>query len=444
MVLSFIIASYAIFLLIIKTFIKDSISKRLFLIYTSYWSISLFVSSLDLYGLYKVEDTTYYLLLGHIYAFLFGFVLIKPVAVVYKKNINVGVSDLLKNKFFFILFAILLIYIANLFIRQRELLAMYSLSEIRGDFSELILEGGQFTFYTTVISSMYHFSMCLAFYMLLFDRRWFYIALFLSFALFFSLLGGGRNQFMKFIYYAIGIYILKDYIFSSLKGKQINYIIPKRMKVLLALIFIGSFIGMSLFTALRKGSDTVNFESIAKGTSEISEIFVNYSICPIVAFDKCLKNKRFENEKFYGVATFCGPEQFIYKLLLRRIIVNYEPCYDKVTGYVQHNRIDVAPGRSWNYAYTSCFYYYLDFGIMGIFLYPFILGLISRCMINLLEKNLNIYSIAIFQFLSYCMYMTVFSGYLFKNVTFIYLVLMLFLYWHNRKKIALDTKLYKI
>ena len=196
---------------------------------------------------------------------------------------------------------------------------------------------------------------------------------------------------------------------------------------------------MSFFTALRKESGTLNIDSFTKGTTEIGDVFLNYSICPIVAFDNCLKNKRFENENFYGVATFGGPEKLIYKTFLRRIFVNYEPSYDKVTGYVQNNRIYVAPGKTWNYAYTSCFYYYCDFGIIGIFLYPFILGLISGILINLLKKNLNIFSIAIFQFLSYCMYMTVFSGYTYKNVTFVYLTIMLILYWYvgNQNSVSL-------
>ena len=138
-----IIASYAIYLLIIKVFITDNISKRLLIIYTSYWSLSLFVSSLNLYGFYKVEETTYYLLLGHIYAFLLGFVLIKPVSAAYAKKTNIGVNSLFKNKIFLVSFTFLLVYVVNMFIRQREMLAMYSLSNIRGDFYELILEGGQ-------------------------------------------------------------------------------------------------------------------------------------------------------------------------------------------------------------------------------------------------------------------------------------------------------------
>lgn len=428
-------------LLVVSTGVKNYIPKMLFIIYVSYWCGSLYLSTFDDFGLFNVDDQSYYLLLGHLFAFICGYLVVPSRNAYRSKHFEINVQKIIMNIPFMVLFSLCFIFVVILFIRQREMLAIYSLANIRGDFTELILGKGLFTFFSTLPTGMFHFSICLSLYMLFFYRKWIYIIIFLTYSVLFAILGGGRHQFAIFIYYLIGFLILKNYIVSSVKQKSTKYIIPTRIKIVMALMLLFLVVGMSLFTSYRRNSDAgFNEESVSSGVSGLGETIVNYSVGPIVAFDRGLKMKRYQNNNYYGTATFAGTEYVLHRFFLRYIFPNYELTYEKVTSYLQNNRILIGINKTWNYAYTSCFYYYCDLGIMGILIIPFILGIIFRFFIKMIEENLTIYSIAIFLFISFCFYDSVFSCYLHKNISVLYILFLTVLHFYqsNHRSIILQ------
>lgn len=422
-----IIISYISLFYITTKYIQDKISKWLMLLYTSYWCISLFIYSLGYLNLYKIEDTTYYLLIGHLFAFLFGFVIVKPSPKIVSMSAttDLDVIRILKHPIFIFLFAACFIFVYRLFLRQSELLYLFSLSDIRGDFIEMVLSGGSLYFYEIVAKGMFHFCLCMAFYMLFFERKWLYIVPLITYSLLYAFLGGGRHQFVQLIYYAIGFIILKDFILSSINRKIKVYVFPKKVKMGIFLAVISSVIVMSMFTALRHGEDGYNKDTLGSGSSDLYDTFVSYSTGPFVAFDKGLKMKRFSNDRYYGTATFGGTEYVLYTTILQYFIPDYERSYKKVTSYIQENRISISPDSTWNYAYTSCFYYYCDFGYIGIIMFPFVLGLSTRLIINTMENRLTIYSIALYIFISFCLYDSIFTCYLHKRGSIIYILFLL-------------------
>lgn len=430
-----IIISYLLLIIIIRIAINDIISKKLLIVYISYWCLSLFLCALNFKGYYEVEDETYFLLLAHLFMFLIGFIVIRPASKYKSIKCDLDTSKLLGNYLFLGIFIVFFIYVASAFIRQRGVIALYGVSGIRGDdFYELVIPKGQFSFFSTIITSFNHFSICMMYYLLFFNRRWLYISFFFAFSLLFALLGGGRNQFMIFIYYAVSMYIVKDFVKSSIRGNVSKYRLSNKQKYLFCSIIFSAIVGMSYFTSLRNYNYTISSDTLLDGFYDTSEVFVTYSVGPIVAFDRGIKMEKFNKEHFWGAATFCGFEQLAYKSFFKYIFPNYKISYDNVTGYIQHNRISISKNSTWNYAYTSCFYYFCDFGTWGILIMPFLLGLVSRCIINVMEKNLNIFTLALFLFLCFLMYMTVFAGYLHKNVTIIYVVSLFISYFFSRKR----------
>lgn len=429
-----IVVNYFLLFFIVFKWVKNRIARNLLLIYLSYWFLSLFLCSLHINKrLFQVEDTTYYLLVGHLYAFVFGYLVIRQKYNYKSVTADIDISRLLKNIPFWLLFSACFVFILNLYVKQRDLLLFYSLSDVRGDFIELILEGSNYLFYSLVATGLYHFCICLSFYMLFFDRRWFFIVLFLSYSFLFAMLGGGRHQFAIFIYYLIGFYILKNYIKSSLNGCKSKFIISNKVKFLVTFFCVLSFIIMSLFTRLRKDVDAeVNTQSVGIGLSELGETVMNYSLGPVTAFDIGLKSHKFKNKRYYGTATIGGTERILYLFVIRYVNKDYKLAFNEVTGDIQTNRIMIGSDVSWNYAYTSCFYYYCDFGIAGIFLIPFILGILFRGVILMIEKRISIYNIAIFLFVSFCFYDSVFSCYLYKTISVTYILVLIVL--HNITK----------
>ncbi len=69
---------------------------------------------------------------------------------------------------------------------------------------------------------------------------------------------------------------------------------------------------------------------------------------------------------------------------------------------IQNSWIEVFP-RNWYNAYVSCFFYfYLDFGIIGVMLGSFVFGKISSIFYNLLIKNKSLLSILIYMIILQC------------------------------------------
>ena len=409
-------------LLVIKR-IGDGASRRLAFVYVSYWCASLAACCINPYGIsYKVEDSTYFLLLGHVLSFLVGFMMVKIPTPYFSSNVNIGLSTLLNNKLFIGLFLLCFGFIVFMAKSQVEALVFYSMSEIRGDIVEILLEGDFIAslIYSLIATPFYHFCMAVLFYMLFFERRWLYILLLFIYTLFFSFIGGGRNQYMTFGYYALGLYIIKDLIISSLNGKMLKYVISFKMRMAALSLIVLVVIGMAITTSLRRGLESNN-EALAS----LGFTFVSYSTFPIVCFDYALSKKEYERDFFWGLATINGTEKLISRFASRFTGKKEKIVYSSTTETLQEDRFTLSPGITWNYAFTSCIYYYWDLGFWGVLCIPLVLGYLVRLSIRHMYRNLNFYSISLFIFVSYCMYMSVFSGTLHKNYAIFYILFLI-------------------
>lgn len=425
-----IIIIYLILLYIIKLRIKDSVSRNLILIYTSYWIFSLVICNLNVYDYYLVDDMTYYLLLAHLVAFVLGFSMIQPKERfdLWTINTDLDIRKFLKNKFFICVFISAFLFTITLFIRQRALLAVYNLMDIRGDFMELILEdsGLAYLFHTIISTSVFHLSLVLLLFMLLFDRNWMYIIILASYIFMFASLGGGRNQFMTLGYYFLTMYILGNRIMTARNGFKTNFVLPRYIKIAMPIVIAFLIVAMSLMSAMRRGHMELSKEAFNEGFSELTETFGEYSAGPIVAFDIAMHDDYLSKLRHYGRATLNGTDYFLYILFHKYGFYKTSSYHTTITP-LQHDGISIGPDRRWNYAYTSCMFYHFDFGKLGVVLIPFFLGLIARKLIGLIYNKLNFYSISIVLFISFCLYMSVFSGYIHKMMSIFYLAGLYFL-----------------
>lgn len=436
--LSVIIFVYIVICVFIGLFIKDKISKCLICIYVTYWCVSLFICRINPYEFYQVSDKSYFLLLFHVVSFLIGFSLIKVRGGNFGK-VDLSLERIVTKPLFLCLFFVCFLFVCYIFMRQRALLAFYSLSDVRGDFMDLALgkSGPLYLMYSVVASAMYHFSLCCVVYLLFFDRKWKLIVLLFSYVLLFSILGGGRAQIMNIAYYLLGIWILSDRIISLRCGRILKYKIPTMLKILIPIIIVFAVVAMSFMSAMRSGGYTqFSMKALSEGLNILGQTFVEYSIGPIVAFDTAIDNDTYLKQcegYWYGRATFGGFDYLFY-LLGRKLGVYFASAYDSTTLFLQYEYIFIGPDRLWNYAYTSCIYYYFDFGYMGILILSCVLGIIVRTIIRRFYNVVDIYSIAMIIFIAFCLYMSVFSGYLHKLVTIPYILSLLFLSNRSRQK----------
>ena len=434
-----IVVFYFLCLFMIRQKVKDRISKYLILIYVSYWHISLLLCSINPFGYFHVKDSTYLLLLGHVVTFLIGFIIVKIPDISYSPPIDIDVLKLIKKKLFLFLFTVSFIFVTVMLFRVRDLLLVYAISDVRGDFGELVLEGSGVAslFYNVVARCVFHFSLCLVSFMLFFQSSWRYISLLFTYILLFAIIQGGRNQFLTIGFYILSLLILSSYIQSRKKGLREIYDISRSLKVILIIVGVGIFFIMSYLTAARKGYNTIDNDALVQSSISLSEKFGTYSAGPIVAFDQGINGSVIKKKKqYYGAATFGGVDKHI-SILFNQFGIKIPKASNEVTYILQENRILIGPDLSWNYAYTSCFNYYMDFGLLGILVFPFIFGIFVRNYIALLYRQLSIYTIALFSFICFCMYMSVFSGYLHKDMTILYIIMLLYLS-HKNNKVCLN------
>lgn len=425
------ILSLLLLLFLIKIRIRDKVSLFLIIVYVSLWCGSMILVSFKPYDLYEVNEETYYVLLIHVFAFVIGFTSVhisKKEHVLNKSTIHV--EKLLKSRFFLLLFSTCFIFLFSTIIKARYLLIVYSFQDIKSDFADLLFEGNGFTylFFQIIACSMYHFSLTILSYMLLFDRKWYYIIAFLLYVVIYAILTGGRNQFMTFGFYIFSILCISSFIQSNIVGYSTNYVISFKMKLALSfglLIIIGA---MAIITVFRKGNDKLDKDVLVEAVDDLGERFGRYSSGPIVAFDLALHRNDYFDNNYFGLATISGTHN-VFWTISKHLGLQITNVDAKTTQKLQNDWIFVGtrPNSTWNYAYTSCVYYYYDFGLLGVILVPFILGVLMRFVIKRLYTRYSIFDLALFLFSCFCMYMSVFSGYLHKKVSIFYVIFLIIL-----------------
>lgn len=368
---------------------------------------------------------------------MLGFCIYKPKVQtnLYKRLQFHSVETVVKNKLFIFLFIICFCFTAILFYRQRMLLALYTLSDMRGDFMDMILEGsgGAYLFYNIIGVGMFNFVLSLLVYMVLFERKWKYIAILFIYASIWAIVSGGRAQVMNFGFYFLSTYIIADHIQSVKNGKESRYRFTPKAKVFISILFIIMLFSMSIVTFMKHSTGKIDKEAVTEGVADLGMDFGEYSAGPIVAFDIGRNDKGImTKENQYGAATFSGTDYFLY-IALRRFGIHKKPSHNITTHVLQDEIINIAPDRRWNYAYTSCMYYYYDFGVLGVIFYPLLFGFLVRKLISRLYESSNIYNIAVFGFVCFCMYMSVFSGYMHKMIVAFYIPV-LFILSHLKSK----------
>lgn len=434
---------YILLLILIFGMIKDTASRRLSLTYVTYWCISLFLCAINPFRYYTVSNGTYWLLLGHIVAFMTGFVLVKPkVGCNFERMHFHSVVQIVKKKLFLALYFVCMVFILILFYRQRMLLALYTLGELRGDFMSMILEGSglAYLFYEIVGMGMFHFTLCLLFYMILFERKWFYIAMLFIYDAVWAVVTGGRAQVITMGFYLLSMFIIGDYIQSVKTGYSTRYTLSFRAKIILVLFVVAMGVSMSIVTFMKHSTGTIDKEAFIDGLTELGMDFGEYSAGPIVAFDQGLKDSEVKPKEYqYGAATFCGADYFLY-IMLRRFDLHTKSSYYKTTHVFQEALMRISPDRGWNYAYTSCMYYFHDMGVFGVLFIPFLFGFLTRKVVSRLYKSADPYNIAIFSFICFCMYMSVFSGYTQKMMVLFYVLLLLVMSYFTRLHFKVVSK----
>jgi len=423
---------YLIFLLWLKYFKMDYPSKRILLIFTTYWFIALFLSQFELYGLDMPKNLSVFLLIINVFAFIIGFSLIKinsnSLHRINIKTFEVQFSLILKNKIFIFILIIALLYVAYLVgIYYTKFIFLQSLGDLRTEYYDSNLYGSLFsTINTFFLSPFFIFLLPIYGYSTLYKRNmiWFFILLFL---LLFATLSGGRADYLK-LFLPIMLIILFQKKKKAINNKFSRYIIIY-FSLFLSIIII------SYVSAARFGNIELSKSNLQDGFDITTEQIVTYSVGPIVAFDYALNINYLNqiNGYKYGTLTLNSIENIFYSIVSKFGLI-YERPISQFANLKQYTPIQISNEFSWNALYTWVLFFYLDFGIVGVIFFPFMIGLIFRKVIKEYIRNPNIYYFIILYFIFQLSLFSVMDWSLSSPALLFFLVLMYILAKKTSKK----------
>lgn len=412
----------------------DRLSKSILLIYLGIWFVGLIISKSSIYDLNVCGDGTIFLLLAHLLTFVMGFCIVKPCKskIDIRKDIplfNIQIDKIVNSKFYTALLIIVFTYISTIFIKfYKVLIASMALNEIREEYYSGELLGGGFSFINNYfLIPINAFLLAVFGYMSFYRRnfRWLFTGLTV---VMYSALSGGRNEFayivITLVFFAICVGLL------SLSNSKKNYA-----------IFAGSLIviysTMVIITGNRSGSrDIIN--DFNKGVEETNMHIITYIGGPIVAFDYALNNNIENQIGGYqnGALTFASVDDLIFtaETPLRKLYggVPRKLAINEIGQYFHDNYINIGTSWHWNALYTSCLYYYLDYGIIGVLLLPFIFGMIIRFIIKQLYKKPSVFFLIILSTIFYFLINSFQRFFFYRMSLLIFLIILYYLGKHQK------------
>lgn len=416
-----IIAIFTILICITLSVKIDYTSKLFLLSFQIIWLLVLSVSTFQPYDLFLPTYFTYFLLITNVCCFSLGFFVIKIHSRnrISTKQIDDLALKILKNHTFRILLLIAgLISLYYYSIVQVVLQATGNLAEIRAEFYSGELLGPSYN----VLNGIFLQPMLIICYPLLgfalYYKNWMVIPLFF-FMILINSLAGGRFGYVK-IFYAL--------IFFFGCVKHLN----KKKIIGLSLGAVTLFFALSYITASRNDATGSISNRIATGVDETLEHITTYACGAVVALDYSIENDYVKQigGHTYGAVTGSSIVQIAY-IICNKIGVPFSQPFEPLVKIKQDRYIQVGHSQNFNALYTAVLYFYTDFGVIGVIIIPFILGLLCRLFIKIFLRYENLPSLML---ITYCYILLLFSITDFNFTSYSSLFMVILLYWLGTRK----------
>lgn len=409
--------------------VKDTLSKGIVFCFLGYWSLSLILSTFNPSSLFNVSISAYILLLAYVLFFVVGFSSFHPKNFKVSANAGIFSIDGICNSWLFrILYILVVSFGIKTLIIQRVALAFYSTGNIKIDPMNLLFEGSrlQYYFYDLICLPFYYFTMALFSYMIFYQKsyRLTKMALLLLIVVY-SLIGGGRATVILVAFFLV------FFLFSGERISATNSNI-KRRKISLKAIIISLIVGLFLFFGMvyityigLYGIGHVDANDFFDTSGMLVDQILVYSLGPFRAFDYALSHPEiFLKSGFHFIrASFCGFD-YLLSLVFGVLGFPFVPINYDTMSVMQDLSIDVGNNISFNYAYTSVLYHYIDFGAIGVCFYGFLFGYLCRKIVLLSYMKSSFYYLVLLSFIFYMLMYSIFSSFFNKDFTVLFIVLL--------------------
>ena len=411
-------------------------SRLILTSFSLFWFISIFLSIIQVGGLFEVSGYTYFILYVNIFFFSLGFFSIKltnsQCTFLTKDYVENRIEHIIHNKLFIFLVIFVCIYVYSLLIVFFEALASsMSMSDIRTDFFSGELYGPLFAQIDAFVLSPLVILSTPVFSFLIFYRRNFVCLLLFFFLFGYESLSGGRFGYVRIILAVVFMLII------VLRSYKIE---PVRFKRFFMLFFISLSLLLAVITVSRTSEERKVDADIEESINSTLGHLGVYTAGPVVALDHAIKFNYVDRIGGfqYGALTLSGVTSVVNLFTSRLGFVFDLPLEKKLMKIKQLEQISVSNSfTSFNALYTAILYFYCDLHLLGVILFPFIFGCITRYVI----KKFYIYqSFCLLALISWLYYVIIFSVVDFWLVNPYHLLVLFVLYFVGTKKYLFNKK----
>jgi len=384
---------------------NNVVARRFSLFIIAMWTFIFFISLQNPYGLLPVSAKTYTLLLIYVCSLVIG------LSVSNKRNVNSSkyikfdnviqkqLDYLLDNKYVLIIVSICILFLLYIFSKQQAILLQISAMQLRNEgVQDLLFEGNSLLglFNNFVVKPFTFIIEILVAYVLLYRRtKVLPLFLFTTEVLLSALIGGSRGVFLKILVYIIFIYFCCPFLQNKSSRKA-------NLKLLLSVLVFAIiiFTTVSYLTAQRLYNiKEFSIDAVLLGFDSMLIHIETYLVGPFRALDYAFENDYFNKlgGPTLGRSTLGFIEGF-FEIFFGKLGIDYTPANNIIYKTLQNNWIWI--GRDFNFAYTPLLNYYMDFGLLGILIIPFVFGMIIKkyCLKLYRSKNLAILFLLAFFF----------------------------------------------
>ena len=400
-----------------KYTVSDKLSKVFIYLYLLWWFMWLFISALDVYGLFTVSAETYLIIFMSLFLFLIGFLFGKSQKNVAQSEVTkINSINIRRNVLLNIILSFAFVILAYYFIRYLSLSQTIPTAELRMlrfSVGPLFSSTKLLLFFNFFIEAIIFFLYAIISYQIIHrDMKNYTFVIALASLVMYAAIGSGRFPIIYLLMALVLMFFIGRITVDEKASDTVDdlkHLQARKTSILILLLVMPQLmIYAAYLTAFRLGEYTFNFESIIIGMNELLRQFIIYFTGSFRALDYGLANLTSEVPLLFGQGTFAGVNEILHAVL-HILGIEIQNTNYLIGEYLQNRSILIGVNIFHNYAYTSIMIFFFDFGIFGAILFSFLFGFFARKVIFTFNNKPTVPSLVLVVFIFQGMIFSVFN-----------------------------------
>ena len=357
------------------------------------------ISLVNPLNMYAVSPYTYFLIIVCTISFIIAFNKISRYIIKSKQDFFeienkklISLDKFLQSKILMILIILILMAVIYYLIKYNIIIKNLSKLQVRMvRFRELFDNSKEALFFNYIIAgSMYIISIIFSIMLVNKKIKNPVFILMAILIILYSLIG-----YSRMIYLNIAIYIFINILLKPNLKELIN--IKNIVKIVFLSIVVGIILFGMLYVRTCKSSAPIKY-NMKKTLKSQTEQILEYAVGGFRLLDNFIENgfENFPQKYTFGQATFAGIEEIVlYPIKGIGIKIN---SFNNIIGQYTQKPVQIGENTNFNAFYTCIMNFYLDYGLLGVILFPILHSILIIFALNQYYHKKDIYSFMLLNF----------------------------------------------